>query len=245
MERATLNVEKRDKAGKGVARTLRRQGMIPAVIYRGGNSTPISISKKAMAEFIGATAGEHTVVNLKFSDGGSKLAILKEYQKDPVMGDILHTDFFEVSLTEKVNVNVRIVTQGESIGVKRDNGILQNLLREIEIKCLPDKIPGHFEIDISGLEIGQSINVRDIKVGEGVEVLSGPDEVIVNVVAPAVEKEEAAPAEGVAAAPEAVEPEVIKKGKKEEKEEGEEKAEKPEKKEKAEKPEKKEKAEKK
>ena len=228
MERATLNVEKRDKAGKGIARALRRQGMIPAIIYRGGGSLPIAISKKAMAEFIDSTAGEHTVVNLKFSDGDRKLAILKEYQTDPLKGDILHTDFFEISLTEKVTVNVRIVTHGEPIGVKRDGGILQHVLREIEITCLPDKIPGHLEADISKLEIGQSIHVRDIRVGEGIEVITTPDEIIVNVVAPAVEKEPEAPAEGIvaAAAPETVEPEVIKKGKKEEKEAAEGKAEK-------------------
>lgn len=228
MERATLNVEKRDKAGKGIARALRRQGMIPAIIYRGGDSLPIAISKKAMADFIDSTAGEHTVVNLKFSDGDSKLAILKEYQTDPLRGDILHTDFFEISLKEKVTVNVRIMTLGEPIGVKRDGGILQHVLREIEIKCLPDKIPGHLEADISKLEIGQSIHVKDIHVGEGIEVLTTPDEIIVNVVAPAVEKEPEAPAEGIvaAAAPETVEPEVIKKGKKEEKEAAEGKAEK-------------------
>lgn len=228
MERTTLNVEKRDKVGKGFARSLRRRGMIPAVVYRAGGSLPISISKKAMAKFIGATAGEHTVVNLKFPDGDNKLAILKEYQLDPTKGDILHTDFFEVSLTEKVTVNVRVITHGEPIGVKRDSGLLQHVIREVEVECLPDKIPGHFEIDISGLEIGQSIHVKDITPGEGVTILTEPDEVIVNVVAPAVEKEEAAPAEGIAAAPEMAEPEVIKKGKKEE--EGEEKAEKPEKK---------------
>lgn len=228
MERATLNVEKRDKAGKGIARALRRQGMIPAIIYRGGDSLPIAISKKAMADFIDSTAGEHTVVNLKFSDGDSKLAILKEYQTDPLRGDILHTDFFEISLKEKVTVNVRIMTLGEPIGVKRDGGILQHVLREIEIKCLPDKIPGHLEADISKLEIGQSIHVKDIHVGEGIEVLTTPDEIIVNVVAPAVEKEPEALAEGIvaAAAPETVEPEVIKKGKKEEKEAAEGKAEK-------------------
>jgi len=227
MERATLNVEKRDKAGKGAARTLRRQGMIPAVIYRGGGSLPIAIAKKAMAEFIDTTAGEHTVVNLNFSDGENRLAILKDFQTDPLKGDILHTDFFEISLTEKINVNVRIMTPGEPIGVKRDGGILQHVLREIEIKCLPDKIPGHLEVDISKLEIGQSIHVRDIKVEEGIDILTPLDEVIVNVVAPVVEKEPEAPAEGVAAAaPEMVEPEVIKKGKKEEKEEAEGKAEK-------------------
>jgi large subunit ribosomal protein L25 len=225
MERTTLNVEKRDKAGKGVARSLRRQGIIPAIIYRAGDSLPIAIPKKAMAEFIHATSGEHTIVNLKFPDGGNKVALLKEYQMDPIKGDVLHTDFFEVSLTEKVNVNVRVITQGEPVGVKRDGGILQHVIREIEIECLPDKIPGHIEFDISKLEVGQSIHVRDLSLGEGIKLLTDLTGVIVNVVAPAVEKE-AAPAE--AAAPEMAEPEVIKKGKKEE-EAGEEKSEKKEK----------------
>ncbi|MBI4691675.1 MAG: 50S ribosomal protein L25 [Nitrospirae bacterium] len=216
MERVTLDVEKRERAGKGIARTLRRQGIIPAVIYREGGSLPISISTKALTEFIHTTAGEHTVVNLKFPGGENKLAILKEYQRDPLKGEILHTDFFEISLTEKVSVNVRVMVMGESIGVKRDGGILQHLLREVEIECLPDKIPGHFEIDISKLEIGQAIHVKDIHVGEGIKVLTNPDEVILNVIAPIVEKEEVPAAEGVAAAPEVTEPEVIKKGKKEE-----------------------------
>jgi len=219
MEKATLNVEKRDKAGKGNARSLRRGGMIPAVIYRGGSSIPISISKKAMAEFIHTASGEQSLVNLNFPDGKSKLAILKEYQLDPIKGDVLHTDFFEVSLKEKIKVNVHVLTTGEPIGVKRDGGILQHVIRALEIECLPDKIPGHFEVDISNLETGQAIHVKDIRVGEGIKVLTAPDEVIVNVVEPAVEKEEAAPVEGVVAAPEITEPELIKKGKKEEKEE--------------------------
>jgi large subunit ribosomal protein L25 len=216
MERTTLNVEKREKAGKGVARTLRRGGMIPAVLYREGKSLPISISKKAMAEFITATSGEHTVVSLKFSDGKNKLAILKDYQVDPVKGEILHTDFFEVSLKEKINVRVRVITKGESIGVKNDGGILQHVMREVEIECLPDNIPGHFEVSIANLGIGQSIHVKDISFEKDIKVLTDLGEVIATVIAPLAEKEEAAPAEGVVAAPETAEPEVIKKGKKEE-----------------------------
>ncbi|MCE5195207.1 MAG: 50S ribosomal protein L25/general stress protein Ctc [Nitrospiraceae bacterium] len=216
MERATLNVEKRTKAGKGVARSLRREGMIPAVIYRAGDSIPITLSKKAIAEFIKATAGENTLVDLKFSDGGNKLALLKEYQRDPINGDILHSDFFEVSLKEKIIVKVRVVTTGEPLGVKRDGGILQHVMREIEVECLPDNIPGHVEIDISNLEIHHAVHVRDLNIGKDVKVMTDPGEVIVTVNAPAVEKEVAPAAEGVVAAPEVTEPEVIKKGKKEE-----------------------------
>lgn len=214
MEKMVLNVEKREEIGKGGARALRRSDMIPAILYRGGESLPIKLPKKELGQFINITAGEQVMVKLQFPDGSSKLALIKDYQVDPIKGELLHTDFFEVSLTEEVRVTVHITTIGEPIGVKRDGGILQYVLREIAIECLPDKIPGRIEVDISGLGIGQSIHVSDLKLGEGIRVLTNPDEVIVNVIAPAAE--EVAPAE--APAPEVTEPEVIKKGKKEEEE---------------------------
>jgi large subunit ribosomal protein L25 len=220
MERITINAEKREEFGKGAARNLRRKNMIPAILYREGNSLPIKFFQKELAQFINTTAGEQVMVTLQFADGESRLALVKDYQLDPTKGELLHADFFEVSLTEEVKVTVHITTVGEAIGVKRDGGILQYLLREIEVECLPDRIPGHIKIDISGLEIGQSLHVSDLKLGEGIKVFTDPDEVIVNIIAPAVE--EVAPAE-VAAAPEVAEPEVIKKGKKEEEEVAEEK----------------------
>lgn len=213
MERMTINVEKRVKTGKGASRSLRRKDMIPAVLYRGGDSQPIKFSKKELLKFINTVVGQQAMVNLQFEDGTNKLALIKDYQIDPVKGELLHADFFEVSLTEKVKVSVHVSIVGESIGVKRDGGILQYLLREIEVECLPDRIPSHIELDISNLEIGQSIHVGDIKLDEGIKVLTDPDEVIVNVVAPIIE-EAAAPAEAVPT--EVAEPEVIKKGKKEE-----------------------------
>lgn len=216
MERINISVEKREEVGKGAARSLRRKKMIPAVIYRAGDSLPVQFSKKELSQFINATAGEQIMVNLQFGDGSSRFALMKDYQTDPANGELLHADFFEVSLTEEVKVTVHVTLTGEPIGVRRDSGILQYLLREIVVECLPDKIPGHIEVDISNLEIGQSIRVGDLKLGEGITVLNNPDEVIINIVAPAVE--EAAPVE--AAAPEITEPELIKKGKKEE--EGEE-----------------------
>jgi large subunit ribosomal protein L25 len=216
MERMNINVEKREEVGKGAARSLRRKNMIPAVLYRAGDSLPVQFSKKDLSRFINATAGEQIMVNLQFGDGSSRFALMKDYQTDPADGELLHADFFEVSLTEEVKVTVHVTLVGEPIGVRRDSGILQYLLREIEVECLPDKIPGHIEVDISNLEIGQSIRVGDLKLGEGINVLNDLDEVIINIVAPAVE--EVAPVE--VAAPEIKEPEIIKKGKKEE-EEGE------------------------
>ena len=216
MERIIIHAEKREETGKGVARSLRRKNMIPAVLYRAGGSLPIKLPKKEITQFINTTAGEQIMVDLQFTDGESKLALVKDYQIDPTRRELLHADFFEVLLTEKVKVNVHIIPTGEPIGVKRDSGILQTLLRDIEIECLPDKIPGHIKIDISGLEIGQSFHVRDLQIEEGIKVLTDPGEVIVNIIAPLVE--EAAPAAEVAA-PAVAEPEVVKKGKKEEEEE--------------------------
>jgi len=212
MERITINVQRREEKGKGAARSLRRKEMIPAVLYRGGDSLPIKFPKKEITQFINTTAGDQIMVSLKFADGENKLALMKEFQVDPVRRELLHADFFEVSLTEKVKVSVHVGTIGEPIGVKRDGGLLQHVIRDIEIECLPDKIPGHVKVDISQLEIGQSFHVSGIDLGEDVKILTDPAEVIVNIVAPAVE---AAPVE--AAAPvETAEPEVVKKGKKEE-----------------------------
>lgn len=219
MERITIKTEKREERGKGAARSLRRSSVIPAVLYRGGDSTPIKFSKKELTQFINTTFGKQLMVNLQFAGGESKLALMKEFQLDPVRGELLHADFFEVSLKEKVRVPVHITTVGEPIGVKRDKGILQHLFREIEVECLPEKIPSNVEIDITELEIGQSFHVSDIKLSDDVKILTTPEEGIVTVVAPAVEEvaapvEEAEAIEGVAA--EGEEPEVIKKGKKEE-----------------------------
>jgi len=218
METITINVDRRDIKGKGAARSLRRNDMIPAVIYRGGESMPIKIPKTEITKFINTTAGEQVMVKLQFSDGENKFALMKDYQVDPVKRNLLHADFFEVSLTEKVKVSVHVTTVGEPIGVKRDGGVLQHVLREIEVECLPDKIPGHIKVDISNLGIGQSFHVSDIKIDEEIRILTDPDGVIANVVAPVIE-EVAKPAEEVAAAETTAEPEVIKKGKKEEAEE--------------------------
>ncbi len=128
MERVTINVEKREERGKGAARSLRRKEIIPAILYRAGKSLPIKIPKKELTKFINTTFGEQAIVNLQFKDGENKLALIKDFQIDPIKKELLHADFFEVSLTEKVRVNVHISTIGEPIGVKRDSGILQNVL---------------------------------------------------------------------------------------------------------------------
>jgi large subunit ribosomal protein L25 len=218
VERITIKAETRAEAGKGVARSLRRNNSIPAVLYREGKSTPIKLNKIELTRFLQKTAGEQVVVNLEFPDGQSRLALVKDYQVDPVRRELLHTDFFEVSLKEAIKVVVAVRVIGEPIGVKRDGGILQHGIDEIEVECLPDQIPGHIDVDVSGLGTGQAIHVGDIKLAEGLKVVTPATDVIATVVLPVKVEEVAAPVT------EEVEPEVIKKGKAAE--EGEEKEEK-------------------
>jgi large subunit ribosomal protein L25 len=216
MERVSINAEKRDVSGKGSARSLRRAGMVPAVLYREGKAQSIKLAKKDLAKLINSVAGEQVMVDLNFADGDKKLALLKDFQVDPVRRELLHTDFFEVSLTEKVRITVHVATKGESIGVKRDGGLLQHTLREIEIECLPDLIPGKIEVDISKLELGQVLHVRDLKLAEGIKILTDQGDVIVTVIEPVAEVVPTAE-EGATVAAAAAEPELAaKKGKKEE-----------------------------
>jgi large subunit ribosomal protein L25 len=210
MERLSINAEKRETQGKGAARSLRRANMIPAVLYREGRAESIKLSRRELSKFINTTSGEQVIVDLLFGNGEKKLALLKDYQVDPVSRELLHTDFFEVSLSESIRVTVHVVTLGEPIGVKRDSGILQHALREVEIECLPDKIPGKIEFDISKLEVGQSVHVSDLNFEEGIKVLTDAGDVIVTVIAPAAEAAPGGEAEVTS------EPEVVKKGKKEE-----------------------------
>ncbi|NTU42131.1 MAG: 50S ribosomal protein L25 [Nitrospirales bacterium] len=205
MERVTLKVEKRDKSGKGVARSLRRDGMVPGVMYKGGDSAPVQLNGKELALFISRTAGEQIIVNLEFPEG-IKTAIVKDYQVDPIIGSLLHVDFQEISASETMRVMVHVVITGEAVGVKRDKGVLQHGLKEIEVECLPDNIPGHIDVDVTDLGLGQAIHVRDLNIA-GVRVLTEADEVLATVIT--VREEEAA------ASAETAEPEVIKKGKKE------------------------------
>lgn len=212
MEKFILNVERRERTGKGIARQLRNKGIIPCVIYKNGQSTPVQIPAKELYTFMNIATREKIFVTLKLNEE-EKQAILQDYQVDPVSGKLLHVDFMEVSATEKIRVTVPVVLIGEPIGVKQDKGVLQHGISEIEIEAIPEKIPGHIEVDVSHLEVGDAVHVSDIKFEEGIKVISNPEEVIATVT---LEEEEV---EVTPSIEETVEPEVIKKGKKTEEEE--------------------------
>jgi len=186
MERVALKAEVREQAGKGVARSLRRAQRIPAVLYGHGNNLSISVVGKDVTKILNTEGGEHAVINLTVEGGkgaGEKLALIKDYQVDPLSGSLMHLDLMEVAMDEKVRVEVAIHLTGQCIGVK-EGGILQNALRQVEVECFPNQIPDAFNFDISSLKVNESIHVRDLKPAEGVRILTDGDATIVTIQPP-------------------------------------------------------------
>lgn len=224
MKEIVLKAKVRDKLGKEHAKKLRRGGLIPAVVYGAGTTTlPLEVEAKSFQALLRAGLGENVIITLDIDDqrNGDKKVLIRELQRDPIWGDILHVDFQEISLSKKLTIKVPVHLVGTSVGVQQDGGILQHVLRELEVECLPTDIPEKVDVDVTSLKIGDSIHVGDIKL-EKVQILTDLQGSIVTVVPPTVFKEpEVAPAAAVE------EPEVIT----EKKEEGEEKEAKGEKKE--------------
>jgi len=223
MEKILVKADKRPEIGKGSARSLRRQGVLPAVVYGVNESTPIKVESRQMTKLITSGVGEHSLITIELNESGKKASehpvLIKDYQMDPVSDELLHVDFIEVSLEKVVNVTIPLVIVKEPAGVKM-GGILEHRMREIEIECLPMQIPDKIEIDAGHIEIGHSLHVSDLTAPEGSKIISDASEVVLSVTVPRVEEE--APAEGAEAA--AAEPELIKaKGKEEEDKSAEEK----------------------
>ncbi len=228
MERINLEIQLREETGKQLVRRLRAQGFIPAIVYKGGrDNMNLKVGEKEFVKIISTKAGANVIINLKITDKKAqsktvkdKTVMIKEIQRDPVKGHILHIDFNEISLTETLKVQVRVEPKGEPAGVK-EGGTLERIIREVEIECLPTAIPEKLEVDVSNLKIGDSVFVKDIAVVEGIKISQDPDLIVMSVKPPFVEKvAEVVPGEEAAA-----EPELIRK--KKEAEEGEEGAEAP------------------
>ena len=235
MEQVKLKAEIRTKLGKGEVKKIRKAGLIPAVCYgEGEKSIHLEVQLQDLHKALSTSRGENAVINLKISGGHIKdrTVIVKEVQYDPIRDSIHHIDFQHISLTEVIKVKVPVHSKGESPGVK-EGGVLEHLLWELEIECLPTQIPERIDVDTSKLAIGDSISVKDLILPPGVKVIQEPEELVIQVVAPREEVvEEVTPEEEV------TEPEVIAKEKKEEvpEEEAEKKAEPAEAKPKEEKP---------
>lgn len=205
MSDTTLTVENREGTGKGVARKLRAAGRIPGNCYGKQATQNISVDPKALSRLIKQSAsGLNTLIDLKVEGGGGfdgSKVLLKELQSDPVSNDLLHADFFAVDLTHTIDIAVPIHAQGIAVGVSMSGGIFDQVLREIHLECLPDSIPEEIRFDVSELDIGMSVHVRDLELPAGVKLLSDGDLSVASVLAPKAAEEElpSAEAEGEAA----------------------------------------------
>ncbi len=192
MKQVGLSVSVRHKTGKGIARRMRAQGMIPAIIY-GPETEPIPLAVKAneFKKILYRHRGEQIIFNLTLEDNGSsiqKMALVKELQYHPVTDEILHIDFYEISMEREVEVEVPIELVGKAKGVEA-GGHLQQLLQTLTVACLPSVIPDKITIDVSELGLGEVLKVCDLKPLEGVRYLDNPDEPIVTILEPEAEEE--------------------------------------------------------
>lgn len=217
MEKIALTAQVREKAGKGVARGLRRIQMVPAVLYSHGKSTPISMVNKDVTMVLNTEGGEHALINLKLegsAGAGERLALIKDYQLDPISGKLMHLDLMEVAMNEKVKLQVAVHIVGNAIGVK-EGGIFQYGQRNLDIECLPSQIPDFIEVSITNLKMNESLHVRDIKAPEGVKILTDGDSTVATIQTPISEAKLEAMLATTTAVAETGEPELVAKAKKE------------------------------
>ena len=193
MEIFDLKTTQRNTFGKGSARALRREGLIPAVLYGPKrDSVPLTISPLDLDKIYKDSGTERVILSLKIDNGGTQdvTVVVKEVQAAPVTGQYLHIDFYEISLNEEIVVNVPVEVTGRSKGVER-GGFLQVVRHQLEISCIPTDMPDKIEVDVTNLDIGDSIHIGDLAlVGDKVRVLADTGLTVVTVVPPTVEEEE-------------------------------------------------------
>jgi large subunit ribosomal protein L25 len=209
-----LAVTVREQAGKGAARSMRRNGKVPAVLYGQGECLLLTVNPDDLIKILKSRAGSTALISLTVNGAKStpnRTALLRDFQVDPVSGAVLHADLFEISMSKPIRVKVPIhLTGGVPAGVK-EGGVLHHNLRELHVECLPAALPDHIEIDASALKIGEGIHVKELAKREGVRFLDDPDQMVVSVAAPMSEAKLEALL--TSAAGPAGEPEVVAKGK--------------------------------
>ncbi len=203
-----LTAEPRSGLGRSAVRKLKTQGSVPAVIY-GAKQKPeaLQVSRREINSMLSHASGENILVELEVKGSANRLALVQEVQHAPVSGDVLHIDFHAVSMDEMIEADVPLEPVGTANGVKNFGGLLEQSLRSLSIECLPRDLPDVITVDVSDLNVGDAIHVRDIKLPDGVTTRVSPDLTAISVLAPTVEEEPKAGAEPAAA------PEVIKEKK--------------------------------
>lgn len=204
-----ISAQTRSGIGRSAVNKIKAQGLVPAVVY-GGKDTPqpLAVNAREIGNLLSHATSEHVLVDLEIADGGSttnRLALIQEVQHDPIKGSVLHVDFHAVKADEKLHAQIPVETTGEPTGVKNFGGILEISLHSIEIECLPKDLPELIKLDVTGLNVGEAIHVKDIQFPEGVSTRLDGDLTVVRVAAPKVEVE-ATPAAST-------EPEVLKEKK--------------------------------
>ena len=209
-----LTVTVREQVGKGAARSMRRAGKIPSVLYGQGECLLLTVNPEELVKILKSHAGSTALISLTVNGAKSKqnrTALLRDYQVDPVTGAVLHADLFEISMSKPIRVKVPVkVIGGIPAGVK-DGGVLHHNMREVHVECLPAALPDHIEIDASALTIGSGVHVKEIGAREGVRFLDDADQMVVSVAAPMSDAKLEALLTSTAGAP--GEPEVAVKGK--------------------------------
>jgi large subunit ribosomal protein L25 len=199
MESILLQAEDRPRGSKGSVHALRRRGMMPAVVYgKEAGNILVQMPEKGLDAILVKHSLGGTLINLEVTGESAKrsyLVMIRDVQRHPVRRELLHADFLQVSLTEELETELPVHLVGEAPGIK-EGGILEHMLREVLIACLPTALPEHLEADLSTLHIGGQLKVSDIKPPEGVRIISEPEEVIAMVSAPSVEEEPVAEEEG-------------------------------------------------
>ena len=215
---AILEAQARDTFGKNEARRTRRGGQVPAVLYGGAGkgATPISVKPKALLKILHSESGQNTLISLKLEGAGDNRVLVKDYLLDPITHEVLHVDFLRIAMDKLLQVTIPVIVHGEPKGVKQQGGVLEFVRREVVIEVLPADIPEHIDVDVTELMLHQGIRVRDIATNAKWKPVSDLDLMLVHVIMPKA-AEVAAPADAAAAATATpAEPEVLKKGKKDE-----------------------------
>ena len=197
-----LSAQRRTAVGRSAVRKLKAAGAVPAVIYGGKDKPePLQVSKRDIVNVLSRASGENILVELEIAGDANRLAMVQEVQHSPVGGDVLHIDFHAVSMDEMIEADVPLEATGTANGVKNFGGLLEQSLRTLAIECLPRDLPDIIRVDVSALNIGDAIHVREIPLPPGVTARSQPDLTAISVVAPMVEE---APAVEAIAAPEVI-----------------------------------------
>jgi large subunit ribosomal protein L25 len=213
IEQNVLEAQPREAGTKNVARRVRREGKIPAVVYGAGkDATPVTVDPRHVLRILRSDSGHNTIFDLAMNGGQTK-AMIVDWQYEPIKGHLLHIDLKRIAMDKALRVSVPIMLQGVPIGVKTEGGILEQMLREVEIECLPADIPSHIDVEVSELTFGKVLRVSDLPHNEKIKFLTEENQPVAHVTS--VKEEVAATPDATAADAAAgpAEPEVIKKGK--------------------------------